>query len=83
MWGVALAQAAADRGAEVTLIHAPLAVAAPYGVECVPVRTAQQMCDAVLDRLPQTDILIAAAAVADFRPARPAPQKKKKTPGHE
>jgi len=81
--GVALAQAAADLGADVTLIHAPLAVAAPYGVACVPVRTARQMCDAVLDRLPQTDILIAAAAVADFRPAEPADQKIKKVPGQE
>ncbi len=81
--GVALAEAAADLAADVTLIHAPLAVAVPYGVECVPVRTAQQMCAAVLDRLPQTDILIAAAAVADFRPADPADQKIKKAPGQD
>ncbi|MCX7670417.1 MAG: bifunctional phosphopantothenoylcysteine decarboxylase/phosphopantothenate--cysteine ligase CoaBC, partial [Anaerolineae bacterium] len=81
--GIALAEAAADLGADVTLIHAPLAVPTPYGVECVRVRTAQQMCDAVLERLPQTDILIAAAAVADFRPAEAAAQKIKKTPGQD
>ncbi|MGC8781330.1 MAG: bifunctional phosphopantothenoylcysteine decarboxylase/phosphopantothenate--cysteine ligase CoaBC [Anaerolineae bacterium] len=81
--GVALAEAAADLGADVTLIHAPLAVPTPYGVESVRVRTAQEMCDAVLGRLPQTDILIAAAAVADFRPAEAASQKIKKTPGQD
>jgi phosphopantothenoylcysteine decarboxylase/phosphopantothenate--cysteine ligase len=81
--GVALAEAGRDLGAAVTLIHAPLAVPAPYGVERVAVRTAAEMCAAVLDRLPQTDILIGAAAVADFRPADPASQKIKKTPGQE
>jgi phosphopantothenoylcysteine decarboxylase/phosphopantothenate--cysteine ligase len=81
--GAALAEAGRDLGAAVTLIHAPLAVAVPTGVESVRVRTAQQMCAAVLDRLPQTDILIGAAAVADFRPAEAAGQKLKKTPGQE
>ena len=81
--GVALAEAARDLGAGVTLIHAPLAVPVPPGVESVPVRTAAEMCDAVLARLAQTDVLIGAAAVADFRPADPAVQKIKKTPGQE
>ena len=81
--GVALAEAARDLGAGVTLIHAPLAVALPPGVECIPVRTAVEMCDAVLARQPQTDLLIGAAAVADFRPVDPAAQKIKKTPGQE
>jgi phosphopantothenoylcysteine decarboxylase/phosphopantothenate--cysteine ligase len=81
--GVALAEAARDLGAAVTLVHAPLATAIPYGVESVPVRTAQQMCDAVLARQAQTDLLIGAAAVADFRPAEAAPQKIKKVPGQE
>ena len=81
--GVALAEAARDLGAAVTLVHAPLAVGVPYGVEGVRVQTAQQMCDAVLDRLQQTDILIGAAAVADFRPAEAASQKIKKMPGQE
>ena len=81
--GVALAEAARDLGAGVTLIHAPLAVALPPGVECIPVRTAVEMRDAVLARQPQTDVLIGAAAVADFRPADPAAQKIKKAPGQE
>ncbi len=79
--GVALAEATRDLGASVTLIHAPLSVAPPSGVECVPVRTAVGMCDAVLARQPQTDMLIGAAAVADFRSADPAAQKIKKVPG--
>lgn len=81
--GVALAEAACDLGASVTLIHAPLAVPVPYGMTGVPVRTAQEMCDAVLARLAETDILIGAAAVADFRPAEAAGQKIKKKPGQE
>jgi phosphopantothenoylcysteine decarboxylase/phosphopantothenate--cysteine ligase len=81
--GVALAEAARDLAAAVILVHAPLAVPLPYGVESVPVRTAVEMRDAVLTRLPRTDVLIGAAAVADFRPAEPADQKIKKTPGQE
>ncbi len=81
--GVALAEAARDLGAAVALVHAPLAVPIPYGVTGVPVRSAQQMCDAVLARLAETDILVGAAAVADFRPADPAEQKIKKVPGRE
>jgi len=81
--GVALAEAARDLGAMTTLVHAPLAVALPPGVESVPVRTAAQMCEAVLARLPETDALIGAAAVADFRPAEVAGQKIKKEPGQE
>lgn len=81
--GVALAEAARDMGAAVALVHAPLAVPVPYGVESVRVRTAQQMCDAVLARLADTDILIGAAAVADFRPAEAADQKIKKLPGQQ
>lgn len=81
--GVALAEAARDLGADVALVHAPLAVPAPFGVESVAVRTAVEMCEAVLGRAGQIDILIAAAAVADFRPAEAASQKIKKTPGQE
>ncbi|MGE5603205.1 MAG: bifunctional phosphopantothenoylcysteine decarboxylase/phosphopantothenate--cysteine ligase CoaBC [Nitrososphaerales archaeon] len=81
--GVALAEAARDLGAEVALVHAPLAVPAPFGVEDVNVRTAVEMCEVVLSRIGQTDVLIGAAAVADFRPAEAASQKIKKTPGQE
>jgi phosphopantothenoylcysteine decarboxylase / phosphopantothenate---cysteine ligase len=76
--GVALAEAARDLGAIVTLVHAPLSVALPAGVECLPARSAGAMRDVVLSRLDGTDILIAAAAVADFRPAQVAPEKIKK-----
>jgi phosphopantothenoylcysteine decarboxylase/phosphopantothenate--cysteine ligase len=80
--GVALAEAARDLGAAVTLVHAPIAVPLPAGVECVPARTAVAMRDAVLSRVEDVDILVAAAAVADFRPAHAAPQKIKKAPGN-
>ena len=79
--GVALAEAALDLGADVALIHGPLAVALPWGVEAVAVESAQQMCEAVLAQQPTTDVLIGAAAVADFRPAAVAEQKIKKQPG--
>jgi phosphopantothenoylcysteine decarboxylase/phosphopantothenate--cysteine ligase len=81
--GVALAEAARDLGATVTLVHAPLTTPLPYGIASAAVRTAQQMCDAVLQRQRETDILIGAAAVADFRPADVAAQKIKKQPGQQ
>jgi len=81
--GVALAEAARDLGAAVMLVHAPLAVPVPFGVDSVPVRTAVEMRDAVLAYAGETDILIGAAAVADFRPAEAAHQKIKKAPGQE
>ena len=81
--GVALAEAARDLGATVTLVHAPLSVSVPAGVESLPARTAMAMREAVLSCLEGTDILIAAAAVADFRPAHAAPEKIKKGPGEQ
>jgi len=62
-------------------VSAPTALAAPYGVETVPVRTAAEMAAAVLGALASTDILVMAAAVADYRPAEVATNKIKKTPG--
>ena len=80
--GYALARAARDRGAKVTLVHALTALSLPWGVAEVEVETTQQMHDAVLAALPQTDILIMAAAPVDFRPASVARQKiKKQTAG--
>lgn len=76
--GVALARAAARRGAEVTLVHGPLAVAVPAGMTAVSVRTAREMADEVKKRFVECDMLIMAAAVADFRPASTAPGKVKK-----
>lgn len=77
--GVALAQAALDEGAQVTLIAGPLQVAVPLGVHHLPVQTAVEMRDAVLQEIQDADALLMAAAVADFRPANRAEQKIKKT----
>jgi phosphopantothenoylcysteine decarboxylase/phosphopantothenate--cysteine ligase len=79
--GFALAQAALDLGAQVTLISGPVALAGPVGAERIDVRTAQDMSDAVLQNLPGKDILLMAAAVADFRPAAVASAKIKKEAG--
>jgi len=76
--GFALAAAARDRGAKVTLVHGPTTLSAGYGVQCQPVQTAQQMHDAVLDKISTADVLLMAAAVADYRPASVAGQKIKK-----
>jgi len=81
--GVSLAEAARDMGAKVVMVYAPLAVPLPVGVELVPARSTVEMCEAVLARLSAIDILIGAAAVADFRPAEAAAQKIKKLPGQD
>ncbi len=73
--GIALATSARDFGAEVTIIHSPLQVTVPFGVVSVPVRTAAEMRDATVGLLPRTDVLIGAAAVADYRPASVPDQK--------
>ena len=67
--GFALAQAALDRGATVTLISGPTALTAPVGAERIDVETAEEMSQAVQARMETTDILLMAAAVADFRPS--------------
>jgi phosphopantothenoylcysteine decarboxylase/phosphopantothenate--cysteine ligase len=77
--GFALAQVASEAGAEVTLIAGPVALPTPAGVRRIDVTTAQQMLDAVQAEFAQTDVLIGAAAVADYRVAEPATQKLKKT----
>lgn len=79
--GYALAAAARDAGARVTLVTGPVSLPAPAGVTTVPVNTAREMRDAVMERLAGCDVFIGVAAVADFRPARAASQKIKKTPG--
>jgi phosphopantothenoylcysteine decarboxylase / phosphopantothenate---cysteine ligase len=76
--GYALARAAADRGAGVTLISAPTSLPTPPGVDLVPVQTALQMREAVLGAAQQASVLIMAAAVADYRPATAARSKLKK-----
>jgi len=81
--GYALAEAARDRGAKVTLVSAPTALPKPVGVELVAVETARGMREAVLDALPETDLLLMAAAVADYRPAHPVSRKIKKGEAEE
>ena len=81
--GFAIAEAARDRGAAVTLITAPVALPNPPLVRVTPVRSAQDMCNAVLSAVAAADALIMAAAVADYRPATAAEQKIKKTAADE
>ena len=76
--GVALAASAWRRGAEVTLIAGPLGVATPAGPTVVPVETTQEMADAVRTALATADVLVMAAAPADFRPSVVAAEKMKK-----
>ncbi len=76
--GYALAEAAEARGGRCTLVSGPTALDVPAGVERIPVRSARQMREAVLGRLEEADIIIKAAAVADYQPARPASTKMKK-----
>ena len=80
--GFALARAAADAGAEGTLVAGPVALDTPRGVCRIDVRSAQQMHDAVLPLAPRHDVFVATAAVADWRPAQAAGHKLKKADGH-
>jgi phosphopantothenoylcysteine decarboxylase/phosphopantothenate--cysteine ligase len=75
--GVALAEEARRRGAEVILLAANLTVPAPHGVEVIPTPTAESMFDAAL-ALPDVDLLLLAAAVADYAPVEPLPAKRAK-----
>jgi phosphopantothenoylcysteine decarboxylase/phosphopantothenate--cysteine ligase len=76
--GVAIAAAAWRRGAEVTLVAGPLAAPAPVGVRVVEVETAEEMRDEIAREIGNADVLVMAAAPADFRPARAADAKIRK-----
>jgi len=76
--GFAIARAAAEAGAEVTLVAGPVHLPTPRGVRRLDVMTAQQMFDTVLPQAAQHDVFIATAAVADWRPATLAEHKIKK-----
>ncbi|MBV9771083.1 MAG: bifunctional phosphopantothenoylcysteine decarboxylase/phosphopantothenate--cysteine ligase CoaBC, partial [Bryobacterales bacterium] len=78
--GYALAQAAAERGAHVTLISGPVKLAEPRGVRVVHVRTALEMHDAVMEHLSEAGIIVKAAAVADYHLQQVPRHKVKKTP---
>ncbi|WP_374326799.1 bifunctional phosphopantothenoylcysteine decarboxylase/phosphopantothenate--cysteine ligase CoaBC [Azonexus sp.] len=79
--GYAIARAARQAGAEVTLVSGPVALAAPLGVERIMVRSALDMHGAVMARAAATDIFIGVAAVADYRVANAAEHKLKKDHG--
>ena len=79
--GYAVARAAREAGAQVVLVSGPTALATPHGVQRVDVETAQQMFDAVMAHIAQSDVFVAVAAVADWRPAQTLPHKLKKQEG--
>jgi phosphopantothenoylcysteine decarboxylase/phosphopantothenate--cysteine ligase len=81
--GFAIARAAAEAGAEVTLVAGPVHLETPRGVRRIDVGTAQQMFDAVLGAAPQHKLFVATAAVADWRPATFSDHKIKKKDGEK
>lgn len=81
--GVAIAEAAVDQGADVTLIVGPTVAHHPSGMQVIPVESAREMAEAVHSASETADVLIMAAAVADFRPRTQASGKIKKQPGQE
>jgi len=81
--GFAIARAAAEAGARVTLVAGPVALPTPHGVTRIDVRSAQQMHDAVLPAAATHDVFVATAAVADWRPLQVATDKIKKAAGRD
>lgn len=79
--GFAIAQAAIDQGADVTLITGPTHLPTPVGAKRIDINTAQQMLSTVLEAVSDAEALIMAAAVADYRPENPAAQKLSKEQG--
>lgn len=77
--GCAIAKAAMLRGADVTLVYGHMDIEPPMFVKCVPVKTAQDMFDAVTEIAPEQDIIIKAAAVADYTPKSVSDGKIKKS----
>lgn len=77
--GYAIAQAAREAGAQVTLISGPVHLESPEGIECIRVETAEEMLEASMKAVEGSQIFIATAAVADYRVAHPAEQKHKKS----
>jgi len=77
--GYAIAHEAARRGASVTLVSGPTTLPHPYGVRTVRVTTAEEMRQACVDAYPACDVLVATAAVSDFRPIAPSAHKQEKS----
>lgn len=80
--GYAIARAALEMGAEVTLVSGPTALATPAGAQRIDVQSAAQMYDTVMHNVARSDIFIAVAAVADYRIAQPSEHKIKKSGGN-
>ena len=76
--GFAIASEALQRGAEVTVVTGPADVMPPANAHVIEVQTAQEMCDAVMQAMPNADVIIGAAAVADYRVEAPETKKKKR-----
>ena len=76
--GYAVARVARRRGAEVTLVSGPTALASPPGVRTIPTVTAADMARVLAEEFPRATVLVMAAAVADYRPAKPLARKLKK-----
>ncbi|HQY30648.1 MAG TPA: bifunctional phosphopantothenoylcysteine decarboxylase/phosphopantothenate--cysteine ligase CoaBC [Thermomicrobiales bacterium] len=81
--GYAIAQAAIDLGADVTLISGPTALPYPYGMTVIPIESADEMYTAVQEQAKRADAIVMTAAVADFRPEQYATEKIKKTVGKD
>lgn len=79
--GYAIAERAEARGADVTLVSGPVSLTAPAGVELINIRSAEDMFNAVTDKAKTADIIIKAAAVADYRPTNVSSEKIKKENG--
>lgn len=79
--GYAIAEAARDLGAQVTLVSGPTALPSPAGVQLVPVTSTEEMRDAVLQRMADADALVGSAAVSDYRPSKSSTEKIKKGEG--
>jgi len=78
--GFAIARAAVRRGWHVTLVHGPVSLQPPPGVRAIPVLSAADMLAACRNLWPRHDVLVMAAAVADYTPVRPARRKHRKSP---
>ncbi len=81
LMGLLIAEAAFARGAKVTLVSGPTAMKVPTGIDVVRVKTAEEMRESVLAAAPDADVIVKAAAVADFRPDRTVSAKLKKAAG--
>lgn len=80
--GYAIAAAAADLGHEVVLVSGPTSLAAPAGVRVIQVESAAEMAEAMKAEAPAAAVVVAAAAVADYRPVAPSAHKLKKSEGN-